>query len=456
MNVLQTLPRLRNAGVIRETQNAGIDVRMGVYPHTRALAARQLRAAVARGKVSARAARAAMSSSDIAVAALLRPHTAQLPMPQISEHALRELPRTGVLPVDQLNGLLDLAAVLVSDGDLDIGRMQELARRAPDAVRLVEALQQAWQARCERLTAAVLPNRPTDAYHCFLVTLTPILDAIRALSNGAHGPLDQFDASDIQGEGAVIELTDWPLVRLPAHPVHEPEFFRAFTGVWKAIEDACGKPQMMYGIDRHLSAFGGSLAEAFEDAITTATWVDGVPQITAAARNGLQEDFGVEDPDQLTDELIGYRNWYEAANCRGWSPDSDAFEQFVKHKATSEQAQLLGKLCGLLKHLRQVPQISQLAVAPHYAGTGDGPLEVMLLPHDYGIDDFITPWIENIYESGETPMLCVTHPSAQNMAHVLAVADQVTVSAIVATYCLNEVADYVHEQRRRAAAHPTA
>ena len=53
-------------------------------------------------------------------------------------------------------------------------------------------------------------------------------------------------------------------------------------------------------------------------------------------------------------------------------------------------------------------------------------------------------------------MLCETHPSAQNMAHVLAVADQVTVSAIVATYCLNEVADYVHEQRRRAAAHPTA
>jgi len=445
--MLQTLPRFADTTTLAVTIYSGRALRMGVSPHTRALAARQLHKAVAGGRVSAEAALQAMREGDLAVAALLRPTTAILPMPRLNERSLAGLPSGGALPQTLMAQLLGLVRALVRDGDIHIEQVRAITVSAPDPVKLLELIQGGWDRRCARLADILAPVRAGETYTCYSITLTPILAAIEALSNGRQTELARFEDTDPDSHGAVVALEDVPLVQLPAHPVDEPEFFRAFIGVWQAIANACGEPRLMYGIDKDLSTMGGSLVEAFQDAIVTARWSDGLPILTQAAREGLESEYGIEEPENLGRELARYRQWCEAVPVAATSPDSSAFRRFVAQRATPGQAALLEALRGLLKRLRAYRR-APAPVAMECDVVGDGVIEVALVPCDYGIDDYIQPMLECMYESGDTPMLRLIGPAGQDTDELLRRADQAAVAAITATACLNEVGDFVHKQRQ--------
>jgi len=451
MTVLQTLPRLRSNS-LSQTMIASVPVRVGVTPHTRALAARQLEHALARGHITPGQARAAIKEGDVAVSDLLRPFAAPLALPALSTPALADLPTGGGLSAAQTEQLLGLVHEFVNDGDASVQEVADIANGVCDIVRLVELVQRAWERRCERLTASVLRERPKDAYRCYSIMITPVMEAIHSLSNGTPTALDMIEPGERTSPGVLVELTDWPHVYLPAHPVKEPGFFRAFQGAWKAIEEACGAACFMTGIDKHLSYLAGGIAEAFEDAMMTATWRRGVPKLTSDARQNLQHEFGVENPDDLSPELAAYKAWYEGFDQQTWSPLTREFHDFAHGESTPAQRGLLMKLCNLHAAAVGFHGGSKALRNVQHAYAGDGMFHAGLIPRDYGLDDWIAPWIENLYEGGDPPVALVSAKKKQNPKQFLAMADAVTVNLVIATACLNEVGDYVHAKKRRDAA----
>jgi hypothetical protein len=440
VTVLLTLPQMRR-DALEGTLAAGEPVRLGVSAHTRALAAQRLAHALARGRVSVKQARAAMLQGDVAVASLLRGRMKTPPAPEITDETFADLPHGGALAEPLRERLIVLARQLSKDGDLSAQSLATLASGRPDDVAFLEHLSKAWHRRCARIARAVLPQIEPDAYACFAITPVVLEQAICAISMTGAGTHTAIDPSEIDANGVLVELGNWPMVRLPAHPVDEPDFFRAFVSVWNALAQACQPVAMLWQFDTDLIHLAGVYAEAFEDAIAMATWEGNTATLAPASIQMLRDEFGFEDFDELTPLLARYRDWKKAVQVDPCPIESEAFSQFLATRATPSQAALLRTLCALVDAAKAQRPLPNKSVERTCGG--DGVNEVVLLPRDFGIDDYILPCVDSMYDSGETPVTQFAPKDVRNPNQFWRLADHVIVSAVIATAALNEVGNYV-------------
>jgi hypothetical protein len=447
MSVLQTLPRLTDTA-LQATRASAVPLRHGVSSATRAMGARRLQDAVRRRRVTPAQARSSIREGDLAVADLLRPLSAALPMPQVGHDVWANLTLNGYVPSAVMNELIGIARILITEGDLSLDALSSIRQGRKDTLEFLIAIQRGWEARCERLTRNLVAERPDKEFVVYGISLVAVHDAIAALSGGGNSTMDAFD--ERFATGVVCELADWPAIRLPAHPVHEPEFFRCFLGVWQALCAECTATFLGH-FDPALTYQTGMLGEALQDAILTARWTKaGLPVLTEQVRDSLLSEFGIEE-EGIHEPLAIYRTWLKAAAAKPIPPHTQAFDWFVRSKATSTQARLLTRTVTLLDRLVAYGHKPKRGTW-QYASTGDGSFEMFLVPHDYGVDAYVEPWIDNMYESGETPHLHIAPAVDQpNPSHVLTLADRVMVEAIVATAVHNEILNYGQSKTASAA-----
>ena len=434
MNVLLSLPRLRKVS-IDATVRAAITLRMGVTAATRARAARRLREALHLGLISPDGATAAVEQGDLAVAALLRPLSDGLHVPNLLSAATECLPVTRQLATEQLQALLGIARRFVRDGDLPVDQLTTLAQGSADGVGLLVVLQQAWQQRCDRLTERLLPGHvDPDATICYALSLVPLLDALDAIGGGSCTPMAMLE-EPLPG-GVLCELVSWPLVRLPAHPEREPQFYRAFMGVWNCLVNAARTP-LVAPLDTAMIDLTGTFGEALHDAATTATWRNGVPSFSAMAKSQLADEFDI-DLDDHADAIGRYALWLRAAKAKPLVPNTPAFLAWESTEATPAQRALLSTLMGIIARLKRAT--ARLPVHTQSSWSGSGCLPVSLQPHEFGLDDVVQPYFEDMYSSGEYPLWqCVPDKGAQEPADLLAMADRVILETVAITACLNEI-----------------
>ncbi|MHB8742796.1 MAG: hypothetical protein ACYC9L_06675 [Sulfuricaulis sp.] len=435
---LLTLPRMP-ARALHDTREAGLPVRMGVSAHTRALAARALANALANGRIGIKQARKAMGEGDAAVAQLLRPFTARYRAPVMQAGSLDGLPQCCALESVYRENLISLAHRLCADGDASAQTLIDLAAGRPDDARFLDCLHQAWNRRCARLIRAALPQTPDDAYTCYAVTPVAFAEALDALS-GYGSSYYSLDPSERSSHGVLVELTNWPLVRMPAHPVQEPEFFRAFTGAWNALGRALGPLSLLWNFDPSLIHLAGGFGEVFEDAIATARWDGDTPALSRESESALREEYGFEDIEDLLPQLAAFRRWKIASDAKPLTPGSPAFARFLEDRATPAQAALIQRLRDLTCALVKRPRIEPERVERAYAG--DGIIECALTPRNFGIDDYVLPSLDGMYESGETPVLQFALKSEPNATQFWRFADAVIVAVAIATAAINEVGNY--------------
>jgi len=277
-------------------------------------------------------------------------------------------------------------------------------------------------------------------------------DATSALSNGDAGSdMDSFE--ERYPTGVVCELADWPLVHLPAHPVREPEFFRCFLGVWNALTQSTSA-SFVGPFDPVLTYQTGLMGESLHDAVLTAHWKAGRPTLTQQVRESLESEYGI-DADNIAEPLAIYRTWLRATRAKPIAPHTSAFTQFLRLRATKEQAALLNRCVTLLERL-DAHGHKRARGEWRYSTSGDGTFEMFLMPRDFGVDDYLEEWINSMYDSGETPRLHIAPLSDDpNPTQLFELADRVIVEAIIATAIHCEIVTYAKAKQNSQSAAST-
>jgi hypothetical protein len=389
-----------DAGAARSLHPVAAQACLQPSPAQRGRVALQAIQALREGRLSARELTHALGQGDGGIAAMLHRRGTVWQRPVLSPETIC-LKAFEQAPGEHVREpLAELMRVLAADGDLTADDCRAITDPAGTFGILVRRINNAWNRRCERLTAPIRALLPPDVHlHPSYLVMPGAL--LAALQPGVftHPPYDSRRNGD---EPPDVQVCATGRLIVPDPSSHEdPEARAALHAAWNALAQAIDSP-FMESADNGLSSLVGYADELLNDAALGCEWNGDDAVISDGVLQELSDEIGIDGSDpEMRDGMRAFLRFSrKAAKAPRLAHRSAAMRAWCAKSSESPIGRTVTILLALAKLATRGPRVNREAVQRDYSD--EGLLPVCLLPQGTGLDGYFDYCIDqNFQHCGE-------------------------------------------------------